>query len=442
LNKKTLAAQASISKEQATRFATNQIASGQAGEATRARIQSGLGSSAQLSGSYSGAQARDLSKYNKGLLVTGAFKGDTSETQSYLSSARSGDTVIGKGKYRDPDSGKWIRKDLTIADVASGGVKVGSNQVFADIKYGGMNQRKAADEIRRYELSGQISQVNALYKQANDAAKAGDYDTADQLQAQADALTEQFGLNENFSSEGLLPGRTGALSFSKGDKYDPLFDTEGAAESSLGSPTGMLVGGVVNQARQMQDPNSAESMRFKDSLTSGALTAVEQGRQQAVRALGSQERTAVRQQRDMMMGTGAAGQTAKMAAIGARNAERFATQRADVEGQAAAARAGIESDAAKLYEGVRMDMANNAVALSSAWVNNESGVRDNFRQIQNNLVSQYVSDLFGLASSATGSMAQMAAANAAAKAAKPSTTEQIVGGVGAVGGIVAAIYGG
>jgi hypothetical protein len=425
LNRKTLAAQASIAKEQGSRLANAQIASGQAGEATRAQIQSGLGSAKQLSGGYSGATPRDLSKYSQGLVMEGGGVGGNADVLANLSQARGAETVL-KPQRIDPRTGKVTKQAVTLGDVAGRGPSGYDNMLG---EYSNKRTRQAVDEVRRAELFGQVTEVNALYQQAYDAAKSGDYTAADALQKQADDMAAGFGLNENFSSQGLRSGAGGAITFSKGQKFDPLFDTEAAAGAALASPGAMLVGGVVSKAREMMDPNSAEAMRFKDSLTSGALTAVEQGRQQAVRALGAQERTGARQQRDMMMGTGAAGQTAKMAAVGARNAERFATMRADVEGGAAAQRAQIHGDASKMYESFRYDLANNATSLAAAWVNNESGVRDNFRQTQNSLVSQYVSDVFGLASSVTGSLAQMSAAREAAKAGTPSTGDQIISGV-------------
>jgi hypothetical protein len=286
---------------------------------------------------------------------------------------------------------------------------------------------------------GQVEEVNTLFQQAYDAAKKGDYEAADQLRAQGEGLVESYKLNESFErGQG-----ADSFTFSMGDKWDPLKDTQGEANAALGSPTGMLVGGVVNQARQMMDPNSAESMRFKDSLTSGALTAVDNARTQAVRALGAEERGAARSMRDSAMQFGAASNSVKMAAVGARSSERFATIRAGVEGDAAAQKAQIHADAAKMYESFRLDLASNATSLASAWTNDQSGVRDNFRAIHNNLISNYSNNLFGFAGQAMNNATELKLAGDAAKAGEGSTVGNVLGGAasGAAAGSAAGPWG-
>jgi hypothetical protein len=380
-NKKTLKAQSAIAREQGARFATDQIASGESAERVRARAQGGLGSAAQLSGQYAGAQAKDLSKYSTGLML-GSNAGANEDTLQKLSRARAGDTVVHEAKY--DKQGNLKRAALTLSEQAAGGNK------------------GAAQELARNQVYGQVSEVNALYQQAYDAAKAGDFTTADQLQAQAAQLTSQYNLNENFDASGVGGGP--GLKFSTGAKFAKLFDEQGQTEQALGTPEAMLVGGVVNNARQMMDPNSAESMRFKDSLTSGAVAAVDASRDAALRELGSAERTGTRERRDMMLKSGAAGQTAKMAAIGARSAERFATSKATLEGGAAAAKAQIYSDASKTYETFKYGLAHDAQSMAQAWVSGASGMRDDFRKLQDSLVSNYVDKLFGFATTSQTNM--------------------------------------
>lgn len=398
VNKKTLAAQSAVARETGGRVMGSQIIRDTQGEQQRTALQSGLGSQAQLSGSLSGAKGRDLSQYSQGLTVS-SRTGDSKTTLGAMSKARAG-TDLAEGKYFDA-KGKLV----DIGDKA--GAKKGFRQAtLADLAASGNN--KATDEIRQNELFGSITQINGLQQQAYDAAKSGDYEAADQLRKQADDLIKSGNFNENFDQSGM---KNLGLQFATGEKFDPLADTQGAANEALGSASGMLVGGVVNQARQMMDPASAESMRFKDSLTSGAIAAVDNSRDKAVRALGSEERGAARSMRDASMQWGGASQTVKMAAVAARSGERFAGVRADIEGDVAAQKAQIYGDAAKMYESFRMDLATNAASLASAWVNDQSGVRDNFRSIHNNLVSNYSNNLFGFAGTSQNNATQLKLAN-------------------------------
>jgi hypothetical protein len=413
VNKKTLAAQAEQSRETATYQHRATTLRDQSYETQRGMTAGGLGSAEQLSGAYAGAQQRDLSRYSQGLMVTGDQQGGY---QSVMASLQRG------GLAGD----QWVRRSSSGHIRPYAGAEVDENGIPLDaykldkktgqqvLKGNWATIQQLADEgdkdainaLRQHELAGQIQEVDNLFKQAYDLAASGDYEQADALRSQAEGLVDQYGLNENFDPSGMNKDLAG-LKFSIGDRYDPLTDPEGGAQAALGSPTGMLVGEVLNQARQMMDPTSAESMRFKDALTSGAVAAVDQSRDNALRAMASQERGAARSMRDMALSSGQASQTGKMAAIAARSSERFAEARTTLEGNVAAQKAQIYGDAAKLYETVRLDLANNAVGLASAWVNDQAGVRDAFRQLHASIMMNYTSNLFGFAQSTQGNAVQM-----------------------------------
>lgn len=307
-----------------------------AAEQTRGQIEAGLGGGAQMSGAYSGTQARDLSKYTQGLTLESEW-GSHRDTMSKLGRAGEGQGAMG-------------------------------------------------------QLYGQVREVNQKYQAAYEAAKAGNFDQADALRAEGDALAQTNNLTGDYAGEGQLK----SVRVGQSGMFQPLSDT-GAAQQALGSPTGMLVGSQVARARALQDPNSQESVRFRDSLTGGALAAVDAAHENAVRALATQERGAARGGRDALLGRGGASAQVATAAVAARTAERFATQRAGVETEVGAQKAQIFSQAAQVYETFRADFAKSAVSLASAWVNDQSGVRDNFRQLQAQMSMNYIGNLTQLA---------------------------------------------
>ncbi|MGH9669024.1 MAG: hypothetical protein ACRD3A_02800 [Terriglobales bacterium] len=420
-------------------------------EAARGAMQQGLGSQAQLSGQYEGAQTRDYAKYSQGLTFANDYIGGqvdawrrlveegtdptlynkrTEEGKSYFSQeewdAKLNLAPGAKGGARksrkNKQTGAWEYVDDNADGVPDIKKKFATNEQRA--AQGGMG---AASSNRSWELTGQIVEVQDLFKAANDAAKAGDFDAADAKHAEALAKIGEYGLNEQFDPQG-LKGDAAGLKFGVGEVYDPMADVGGQAQSALGSPTGMLVGNVVNNARQMMDPNSAESLRFKDALTSGAIAAVEASRTNALRAMATEERGAARSMRDSLLQQGGATQSAKMASLASRAAERFAAGRAGLETQVGAQRAQIYGDAAKVYESFKYDLAQNASALASAWVNDQSGVRDSFRAMHSNMMMNMTSNLYGFASQANNNVTQLI------MAANGQKSEGGSGWAGALGG--------
>lgn len=344
-------------------------------EGSRENISTQLGGAAQLSGSLAPEGPRiDTSKYSQGLRISSA-KGDTTNAMR--------DLAMRTAQY-DKKRASLLAKQQ--------GAKTPKQAEKLGQKIGALDAAKQpiADWYRSVE------QANELYAQANKAAQAGDFTTADQLIAQADAISEQISTATG-GVEGYKLNKN-KLGAEKGQMFDPVASpTEGEGNAALSSPTGMLVGGMVNEARQMMDPASESAVRFRDSLTSGALAAVDAAKTNAVRALATEERGAGRAMRDMMLSGGQASQTGKMAAVAARTAERFATQKATIETEAGAQRAQILGEAAQAYEQFRVQLANNATELASSWVNDQSGMRDSFMQLNAQVMTSVMEQLFGRA---------------------------------------------
>lgn len=447
-SKKTLAAQAIQRGEQADRLFRYQTVSDRHAEATRGALYSGLGGAQQLSGAYAGVAPRDYSKYSQGLIFKNDFLGGQVQAWRELKAAGADPSQV---FYREKD--KMALGGATQAwygaKITSGGGREGQGTLDSYLDESGKpvkmkgspfkfkkgqpvdknndgvfdeqdfkkrfstwgeqaakGKKGAISKVRSWELAGQIVEVQDLFEQANTLARAGDFDAADEAHAQALALVDEYGLNEQFDPTDLKKKGKG-LSFSIGDVYDPMTDVEGQAGQALGSPTGMLVGEMVSTARQMQDPNSAESERFRKALTADAEAALDASRQNALRAMATEERGAARSMRDLALSQGSASGTARLAAVAARNAERFAAQRATLETDVGARKSALFAESARLYEQFRVDLGRNAVQLASAWVNDQSGVRDSFRAMHANMMMSYTSNLLGFASSANNNVTQL-----------------------------------
>ncbi len=166
------------------------------------------------------------------------------------------------------------------------------------------------------------------------------------------------------------------------------------------------------------------------TLTKGALDTVEASRVNALRAMGSEERTGQRQLRDQALRSGQATATVRNAALAGRMAERFGTLKAGLETDVAAKRSQIISQAGQFYQQFSVDLAKNAVGLASAWVNDQSGVRDNFRAMQMNLSSNYIQNLMGFAGTSQTNLTHYLTAEMA------QAGEESGGWAGALGGAV------
>jgi hypothetical protein len=204
-----------------------------------------------------------------------------------------------------------------------------------------------------------------------------------------------------------------------------------ASARELSSPMAMIVGETLRDARAMQDPNSETSMRFKDSLTSGALAQIDAASLNAERGIASGERTAQRGFRDNRLAAG--GNALGAAAMSARTSERFSALAAGNETQSGAARAAVHGEAAKTYEAYRREFATSSVNAAQVYMQNIPKFRDAYRAQQ-----------MQMATNAAGIMAKVglvqleAGANSAAAAAQQRAA--LVGGAfSAIAGLATAI---
>jgi hypothetical protein len=291
----------------------------------------------------------------------------------------------------------------------------------------GLVRKDGAGQLSRTQRKAK-RETQSLYEQAYKLDAAGDHAKADEIRAQADQAFESAGLGSHFEVA---------------DRYDPRMQK---GSKQLQSASGRLAGETVRDANELMDPDSETTKSFRDSLTKGALAEVDAAETNAGRALATQERSAIRSNRDAALATGGARSFGSEAALNARSSERFAGQRAEVATNAGAARAQIHSKAAQFYETFKREWAVDAAQAGRDYINNVSFVRDSYRQMQISLTGIFAelsatagAASMGLAGTAMQTSADIyatdKAADAAEKAAKQEMYGSIVGGVlGILGG--------
>jgi hypothetical protein len=245
-------------------------------------------------------------------------------------------------------------------------------------------------------------QANDLMQQAADAARAGDYDLAEQLKDKAGNLV-------GTQSHIIQPG------FNLGNL--PV----DAARIRAGSPSGQIVGELLRQSRAMLDPESKESMEFKRQYTEPAQRGISAERREAERGL-----------RDLGLMRGAGRSAFAEAQVGRRIGEEFAGRRADVENQAS-----------QFFQTFSKQFATDAVTGARAWVEGTAGIRDAFHNAQD-LLAIESAKYFAQAAERQWTTSEKRHDEAKARAAQYQKLAIVAGGVvlGALtGGIGAAALG-
>jgi hypothetical protein len=196
----------------------------------------------------------------------------------------------------------------------------------------------------------QADKANDLLQQAEDAARAGDMDLANDLRAQGMALNDDMAIGNDQKG-----------SFLKGSMSLGEITQEQKLQSAMGGPMGQTAGMVVKEGREILDRDSETSRAMRKSLTEGSERAIAAGSRQSQR-----------QSRNQRAGAGGA----RM--MGAERA--FADQQSN---SAAFALAQVHTQAAATYESQRTELAKNSVKFGMDFISNAAGVRDQFTQSMN-----------------------------------------------------------
>lgn len=240
------------------------------------------------------------------------------------------------------------------------------------------------------------TQANDLMQQAEDAARAGNFEEADRLKKQAQDLIGGLGPRAQRG-------------------YNLTTDARTAALQKAGSAQGRIVGGLLKTARGFMDPESAESQGFRRNLTEGAE-----------RSIAAESRAAQRQIRDLGMVRGAGRSATAQQAIASRSAEEFAAERAQVHTQAN-----------EFFQTFRLSFAKDAVQTAQDWVNNASGVRDAYNDRIANVKGALSENSMKLADQF---WAKYGSDVAHERARKAGTFGKVMGGIGMAASIVGAFF--
>ena len=146
----------------------------------------------------------------------------------------------------------------------------------------------------------------------------------------------------------------------------------------LRSPVARTVGEVLRQGREILDPDSPTSRRFFENVRDAPLRSIELQRQQARRALATEERQAIGQMQDVSRSQPAARAPFAERALVSRTREQFAQRAADVEVQAGIGAADIEARAGAMYEQFSRALATDAVGLAESWLDSTSFIRNEY----------------------------------------------------------------
>lgn len=249
-------------------------------------------------------------------------------------------------------------------------------------------------------ITGGISSANALMEQAEQAARGGNFEEAERLRTQA---------------EGSLGGGVGAM----WGKSTARLTRDPAAEAraKVSNPMAQAVGSMVRDARAFQDWDSSRSRDFRERMA-----------EPAERGIAAQAEASQRTARDFGLQRGA-GRNAL--AAGALNAETMRKAGMD--------RAQVQAQVGQFFEQYRRGFAQDAIGFAQAWMQGQSGVREQFQGAMDNLKGMGA-ELF----TKTAEMAQQFSAQASAEseAKRQRHSEALGSAVGAIGTIGGAIVGG
>jgi len=236
-----------------------------------------------------------------------------------------------------------------------------------------------ADQVAMAEAG--LNKVNDLMAQAEEAARAGDFEGAEKFRQQAETTVNEQSI--------LFAGGRGNLESII--TFAPNIQDQAAA--GLSSPMAQTVGELVKQGGEFLDPDSETSKRFKESLTEGAIEQIDFGERSALRGVVQERRQAERQFRDIGLSRGAGRSPYSERAVSARLGERFAVTQADIREQAAAERAGVISEANQVFEQFSREFARNSAAFGQAFLQNQAGIREQFQGAMDQLTAASIGAL-------------------------------------------------
>ena len=264
-------------------------------------------------------------------------------------------------------------------------------------------------------LNDIATQANAVMAQARAAYEAGDQQKAEELYNQA--------VNMPYTHPGRVTNQFAGIynqSFTlnqSGEAYE-----DALAKQLVSGPMAQQVGGLLRESRELLDPNSETTARYRDELQGGSTRALAEGRAATLGAIDQsvvdanraidlarqrEERRVVvegeaarREVRDLGLSRGAARSAGMESAIYGRFADTSARHLADIDNRAGELGAKIASEAGtqkaqsemfyaqqksdmlketgQFFTEFRNQFTTNAPLMAQAFLQNSGGVRDSY----------------------------------------------------------------
>lgn len=307
------------------------------------------------------------------------------ETRRYLAAYLGTDEqVAGSGRFADVDPRVFDYTARYDIDAGLGGALVGgdflqgkdSDPTFEDAGDSIVHGSGTADDKRRADksqlrpfgiFSDAQNQANSLLQQAEDAARAGDFATADALKAQAERTLDDF-VN---AQGGIHAGEFREI-------FNLFEDPEARAAATAVNPQGRIVGSLIKNARELLDTESSTYKKFITDLTQGQIGEVEAQRvtgQRAI-ALGLQSNQAEIRRTQNVRG---AGRSAGLeAARYERAQDRASAKSADIETLVGAEKGRIFGEASAFLEQYRRSFAQDVTRFAQGFIEGAPDVIENF----------------------------------------------------------------
>lgn len=239
---------------------------------------------------------------------------------------------------------------------------VGGSGTFDD------KRRADPDQLRSPNIfSAAKNQANDLLKQAEAAARAGDFTQAAALKAQAEQTLNEFA------------NAQGGIHSGEFREVFNLFENPNARARATGdSSQGRIVGNLLRDAKGLLDTESDTYQRFFGNLTEGSLTEIDAATEVGNRkiALGLESSRGEIRRSSNLRG---AGRSVGLEAARYENAQRRAAQSsADIETLAGAERARIRQEASIFLEDYRRRFSQDVVGFAQAFIEGSPDVTENF----------------------------------------------------------------
>lgn len=214
------------------------------------------------------------------------------------------------------------------------------------------------------------NKANALLDQAQAAAERGDLQTADALYAQAESVANVGGLR----------GVGGPLADMF--KLKATGNTERSmAEERAFSPTGKLVGEEVRRARGLQEGKGGEIYdRFYGALTDDALMKIDTERTLTDQQLALSQRSDRARLSELAGARGAARNPYGDEALVGRLSDVYATERTNLNLQAATAAAQVHGEASRFLEEYTDQLSRSSAELARWFAEGAPGYREAHQQ--------------------------------------------------------------